>query len=400
MFDSSRLTTWPIVTEGDRAAVLDALDPQKIVEKTAIRRFSQAVKDYFLEHADPGLAERIKEELYVLPLSRCTHAIHVALAAVGVGPGDEVIVPAFGFSGTSHPVLWLGAKPVFADTEYLTGNLAAEEMSRHITDKTKAVLLVHMHGIPANMGNFKHYLSSKVAIIEDSCQAHGSKRGPWLAGTYGTMAAFSTNPVKPVPSTSGGFLVVYGRQLYERAAHLAYYGELSEQEDKTYRVNEVGYAYSMSHLDAALATSQLSRLDLNNQMAMDNADILETTLAPLVEKKLIRTPNGSWLRETSICTWHKYRILITRPYIDMWELVGYLRARGLPVHRWAIETIPESGIYPHEDPLKYPNAWELAHKSFCVLTEHQPLAAQGVSVIRDYATALKTALLEYLDESR
>jgi len=162
---------------------------------------------------------------FCLATNSGTAALHVALAAAGVGPGDEVIVPALSFIATAQAVLHQGGQPVFADVDPRTYTLDVRDAARRVTPRTRAIVPVHLHGLPADMDAVQLLAQSAgLTVVEDAAQAHGATYRGRPAGTLGAMAAFSLNSTKNLAAGEGGLFVTDAEELYARAARVRFDG--------------------------------------------------------------------------------------------------------------------------------------------------------------------------------
>jgi dTDP-4-amino-4,6-dideoxygalactose transaminase len=152
---------------------------------------------------------------HALATTSCTTGLHLILAAMGIGPGDEVIVPAFTWVATANVVLYCGAKPVFADVDLATYNIDPQSVKKVITNKTKAVIAVHLFGLCADIDSLREILPSHIPIIEDAaCAAGASYKGNY-AGGLGIAAAFSFHPRKSITTGEGGMVTTQDKLLSE-----------------------------------------------------------------------------------------------------------------------------------------------------------------------------------------
>lgn len=206
---------------------------------------------------------------HALATTSCTTALHLALAALGVGPGDEVIVPAFTWVATANAVLYCGAVPVFADVRRDTYNIDPEDVAKRITPRTKAVIPVHLFGLCADIDAIRAILPSGVQIIEDAACASGAAYKGKPAGGLGDMAAFSFHPRKSITTGEGGMLTTNQADLAEMANMLRNHGaSLSEEQrhqgPRPYLLPEfnlLGFNYRMTDLQGAVGLVQLGKLD-------------------------------------------------------------------------------------------------------------------------------------------
>lgn len=197
---------------------------------------------------------------YAISLPSCTSAIHLSLAAAGVGPGDEVIVPEATWIASAVPAVYLGAEPVFADIDPRTWCISLDSVEECISSRTKAVVPVDLYGNFPDMARLRA-LSARhgFAIVEDAAQAIGSRLNNKLAGGFGHTGTFSFHGTKTMTTGEGGMVVTDDAQLFEMMASLRDHGRV-KGEDSFWNVR-VGYKYKMSALQAALGLAQLERID-------------------------------------------------------------------------------------------------------------------------------------------
>ena len=197
---------------------------------------------------------------FAMALPSCTSAIHLSLLALGIGPGDEVIVPEITWIASAAPITYVGATPVFADIDCKTWCLSAESFEASITPRTKAVIPVDLYG---NMPDYDaiHEVTRRkhVAIIEDAAEAISSEYKGKKAGSFGEIGVFSFHGSKTLTTGEGGMLVTGREDIYRRAQVLRDHGR--KPGDKAFFNTEVGYKYKMSSMQAALGLAQLERID-------------------------------------------------------------------------------------------------------------------------------------------
>ena len=217
---------------------------------------------------EKGFAERHQVKR-ALATTSCTTALHLALAALGIGPGDEVIVPAFTWIATANAVIYCGATPVFADVRRDTYNIDPEDVARRLTPLTKAIIPVHLFGLSADMDALRAVLPAGVKIIEDAACAAGAAYKGLPAGGLGDFAAFSFHPRKSITTGEGGMLTTNNLELAEVANMLRNHGAgLSEEQrhlgPRPYLLPEfnlLGFNYRMTDLQGAVGLVQLGKLD-------------------------------------------------------------------------------------------------------------------------------------------
>src|SRR5688572_17417069 len=253
--DQTEANRWPIITEDDEQAVLRVLRSGQISISDETAALEDDYKRWLgIKHA----------------VAHCngTGAIHAALHAFGVGPGDEVIVPSATWWASVMPVLHLGGVPVFAETEEQCIGLDPVDVERKITPRTKALVVVHLFGMPSKMNELiaiakKH----KLRILEDASHAHGATYHGKPVGTLtdevGGAAVFSMQANKLVPSAEGGMFLTNDDDLWEKVIRFGHYERLLalQSPNKRFAATGFGFKFRMSPLSAAVARAQMKKLD-------------------------------------------------------------------------------------------------------------------------------------------
>jgi dTDP-4-amino-4,6-dideoxygalactose transaminase len=217
---------WPEITQVDKDAVMAVLD--------------RNILTGHVHGPEAGAFEKEWAEFtgsqHALAFNNGTAAIHTALFAAGVRPGDEVITSAFSFSGSFQPILHQHAIPIFVDIDPHSYNIDASQIEAKITDRTKVLLPVHIHGLPADMDEILA-LAEKydLIVVEDACQAHGATYKGRMVGVIGDMGCFSLNATKNLSGGEGGFLNTDNEKYVERAKLLRTFGEKIGQEKEKFR---------------------------------------------------------------------------------------------------------------------------------------------------------------------
>jgi perosamine synthetase len=233
---------------------------------------------------------------YAVATVNGTSAIHLALRLLGIGPGDEVIVPALTFVGTVNPVVYVGATPVAVDVDPLTWNIGVEALEQAITERTRAVIPVHLYGNPADMTAVGETARRYgLYIIEDAAEALGAAYQNRHVGTFGDVGVFSFNGNKVITAGGGGMLVTKDPALAERARLLVNQGRapgITEFEHQ-----EIGYNYRLTNLQAALGLAQMERLPEFLAVKGRNAALYRELLAGeagLVWQRELGDARSSW----------------------------------------------------------------------------------------------------------
>ncbi len=215
-----------------------------------------------------AFAERVGAE-HAVALSSCTTALHLALVALGLGPGDEVVVPSLSFIATANSVRYTGAEPVFADVELSTGNLTRASVDAVRTPRTRAVLLVHQGGVPADVDDLRAACADwDLALVEDAACAIGATVGGKPVGHGALLAAWSFHPRKIVTTGEGGMLTTDDADRAARLRRLREHGMNASAAQRHASSTpvlesylETGYNYRMTDIQAAVGLVQLGKLD-------------------------------------------------------------------------------------------------------------------------------------------
>jgi len=206
---------------------------------------------------------------YAVAVSNCTTALHLAMIVAGVGPGDEVICPSMSYIATANSIKYVGAKPVFAEIDPANYNLDVKDTARKITSKTKAILLVHQIGMPADIDAFKKLADKhNLKLIEDAACAAGSSYKGAKIGSHSELVCFSLHPRKVISTGDGGFITTSREDYYQRMKLLRQHGmsvndRVRHESSKLIFEDhvEVGYNYRMTDIQAAVGIKQLEKLD-------------------------------------------------------------------------------------------------------------------------------------------
>lgn len=234
----------PWITEREIDYVTDAVSHGWYDQANGyIDRFESAFKTYL-------------GRKYAISLPSCTSGLHLSLLALGVGPGDEVIVPDSTWIASAAPVSYLGATPIFADMDPTTWCISAETVRALISKKTKAIIAVNLYG---HMPEYDALLALGIPVIEDAAESIGSLYKDRKSGIFGVTSCFSFHGSKIMTTGEGGMLVTDDDHLYRRCMIARDHGRLPG--DTLFQNIEIGHKYKMSNLQAALGLAQLERLD-------------------------------------------------------------------------------------------------------------------------------------------
>lgn len=198
---------------------------------------------------------------YVIPTSSCTGALHMALAALGAGPGDEIIAPDITWIASVSPITYLGATPVLVDILPDTWCIDPAAIEKAITPKTKAIICVHLYGNLCEMDEIMAIAKRhNLPVIEDTAEALGSKYKGRMAGSIGDMSTFSFHGTKTMTTGEGGALAVRSKELFDKLSILESHGR-DPKVAKQFWSEKIGYKYKMSNIEAALGLAQIERIE-------------------------------------------------------------------------------------------------------------------------------------------
>lgn len=310
---------------------------------------------------------------YAVAVANGTAALDIALKALGIGPGDEVITTPFTFIATANAILYQGAKPIFADIDLRTYNLDPNKVLEKITNKTKAIIVVHLYGQPADMKAFKEIAEDyKLLLIEDAAQAHGAEFEGRKVGGIGDVGVTSFYATKNMTTGEGGMITTNDDEVARKARLFRDHGQVRKY------VHEVlGWNLRMTNIVAALGRIQLRRLDELNKIRARNAEKLTRGLQGV---KGITLP---YVDPRVKHVWHQYVIRVEQDFpLSRDELAEYLREKS-------IETAVHYPIPIHHQPLykrlgytqdECPNAIE-ASKRVLSLPVHPLLSDEDIEYI-------------------
>jgi perosamine synthetase len=316
----------PSITERERAAVLEVLDSGWLTTGARTKEFERR------------FAEKVGSA-HAVALNSATAGLHLALEALGVGARDEVIVPTWTFTASAEVVAYLGARPVLIDVDRRTLNATPEAVLAAVTPRTRAVIAVHVGGLPVEIDRLVEGLAPKgVAVVEDAAHAFPSRvggPGGRYVGTFGRAGAFSFYATKTITTGEGGMLVTDDDTLAARARMMSLHGISRDAWNRYtaagswyYEVEEAGFKYNMTDIAAALGIVQLDRAEelLAARKALAAAytrRIEQSAVADLVELPP-DAPDGSH-------AWHLYivRLALETLALDRGQVIDGLRTLGI-----------------------------------------------------------------------
>lgn len=306
------------ISEDDIQSVIDVLKSPYLTCGPKVKEFEQAICDY-------------TDSKYCVAVNSATSALHIAMLALGIKEGDEVITTPITFLASANCARYVGAKVVFADIDKETANISPDEIKKHITKNTRAIIPVHFAGQSCDMEEI-----SKIAkehdlfVIEDAAHAIGSVYKETNVGCckYSDMTVFSFHPVKTITTAEGGCVTTNSEELYKKLCAFRSHGMHKDGEmasDWRYDMRELGFNYRMTDIQAALGISQLKRLDDFKKRRREIVDYYNKNLGlpHLIEK------------DFSNACFHLYPILVENRkefYFKAKEVGLNLQIHYIPVH--------------------------------------------------------------------
>ena len=259
-----------------------------------VNAFEKALRDFLIEN---GKLKVENEGKQVVALSAGTAALHLGLILLGVGEGDEVICQSFTFSASANPIAYLGATPVFVDSEVDTWNMDPVLLEEAIKDRVekigrlpKAIIPVHLYGMPGKLDEILEVANRyKIPVLEDSAEALGSEYKGRKCGTFGEYAALSFNGNKIITTSGGGALVCPNE---ERAKRALFYATQARERAPHYQHEKIGYNYRMSNICAGIGRGQMFVLDEHIARRREIHDLYVKLLAGVKGVKVMCQPEG------------------------------------------------------------------------------------------------------------
>lgn len=263
---------------------------------------------------------------YAISTQSGTAALHLSLVELGIGPGDEVIVPVTTFIATVNPIIYVGATPVFVDIDINTWNIDPSKVREVITEKTKAIIPVHLYGNPCDMTTIMEISNEfNIPVIEDATESLGATYKGKHTGTFGKLSAFSFNGNKIITTGGGGMITTNDEKAYE---HLKFLVNQARDTSKGYYHPEIGYNYRMTNIEASMGLAQLERLPSFLERKQKTKEIYSETLSGL--------DNIEFQQEYSDAygSWWLFSIIIKeKNKSNIPELQAKLKDQGIPSRR-------------------------------------------------------------------
>jgi len=348
----------PIIGPEEKKAVLEVLSSGYLVQGERVEKLEKEFAKYIgVKHC--------------IAVNSGTAALHVALLALGIKKGNEVITSAFSFASSANSILFCDATPVFSDIDPKTFNINPEDIKDKITSKTKCIIPVHLYGQPAEMDQLKNIADEHgLFIVEDAAQAHGAEYKNIKAGSLGNIGCFSFYPTKNMTTGEGGIITTNDDKIAEKARLLRNHGQREQ-----YYHSVLGFNFRMTDILASIGIEQLKKLEKFNKKRVENAKLLTNKLSKIDE---IITP---FVSPKSKHVFHQYTLRVKSNRISRDVLQKKLYESGvqtriyypIPIHKQALyqklgykDNMPES---------------EAASKEVLSIPVHPALAEQDLEFI-------------------
>ncbi len=317
---------------------------------------------------------------YGVSCSNGTTALHLAIEAMGIDQGDEVITPTFSMAASANAILYAGAKPVFVDSELDTWNIDVNKIEEKITPKTKAIMVVHTYGHPVDMDKVNKIAKKRgLSVIEDAAEAHGAEYKGRKVGSLGDIACFSFYANKIITTGEGGMVVTNNEQWAERARKLRnhFFGE------PRFLHQEVGYNYRLTNMQAAIGLAQLERIEELVEARRHNAYLYGYLLKKVPGITL--PPERSWAKNV----YWMYGLLIDEKKfgMSMKQLMAELKKKGIDTRTFFIGMHKQPAYYDKKE-VHFPDKTEcpvaeILEKDGLYLPSSSHLAVEQIEYITD-----------------
>jgi len=347
----------PVIGDEERRAVMEVLDGTQLVHGPRAKQFETD----FAAFVGGGQA---------LSTASCTAGLHLAYVYLGIGPGDEVLVPAQTHVATAHSVEYTGAKPVFVDADADTGNIDVAQIEAAITPRTKAISVVHYLGLPVDMDRVmaiarKH----KLFVVEDCALAVGGRFKGKHVGLIGDVGVFSFYPVKHITTAEGGMFITRHDDIAARVQRLKAFGYDKMLGERVapglYDVDMLGYNYRMNEIEAAIGVEQLKRIDGFLKRRASNDAALRKALAGISEVRPLADGGGNF-EHAHYCL---AIILDDRVADKRFDIISGLREAGVGTSMYYPGPVPHLKYYRDKYKLggtAFPNATRISQQSIAL----------------------------------
>lgn len=347
----------PVIGEEERRAVLEVMGGTQLVHGPRARQFEAD----FCAFVGGG---------YALSTASCTAGLHLAYLYLGIGEGDEVLVPAQTHVATAHAVEYTGARPVFVDSDWNTGNIDVDQLEAAISPRTRAISVVHYLGLPVNMDRVTDIARRhNLFVVEDCALAIGGRFKGRHVGLIGDVGVFSFYPVKHITTAEGGMFITRHKEIAERVQRLKAFGYDKMLGERVvpglYDVDMLGYNYRMNEIEAAIGVEQLKRIGAFLERRATNDAALREALAGVPEVRPLAAGSGDFEHAHYCLT-----IILDDSIADRrFDIISGLREAGVGTSMYYPGPVPHLKYYRekyqlHDTP--FPNATRISDQSIAL----------------------------------
>lgn len=372
---------FPIIGDEEKKAVLKVLEGPILVHGPRSKEFEKIFSEF-------------TGAKYAVSVSSCTAAMHLFYFSIGLGKGDEVIVPAQTHTATAHAVELCGAKPVFVDAEFETGNIDINQIESAINENTRAISLVHYLGMPVNMEKINDVARKhKLFVVEDCALALGSYFKGVHAGRYGNVGCFSFYPVKHITTAEGGMLITGDEKIFDRINRQKAFGvdrHMGERDiPGVYDVKMLGFNYRMSEIQAALGIEQMKRINSFLTIRKENFEALAEGIREMDEFTRFQSSQGDFQS-----SYYCFSILLREGLsAKRTEIVNFLKNNGVGTSVYYPQPVPHFSYYKEKYGYKensFPVAAKISRSSIAL-----PVGPHlGPEEMKYIIQSLKSAIVE------
>lgn len=348
----------PIIDDSEKNAVIDVLNNPILVHGPRSKEFENKFAEF-------------TSAPYAVSLSSCTAALHLTYFYLGLSRGDEVIVPAQTHTATAHAVEFTGARPVFVDSEKDTGNIDISQIESKITERTKAISLVHYLGMPVDMGQINSIATKyDLFVVEDCALSLGARYKNVHTGLHGNVGCFSFYPVKHMTTAEGGMLVTKDEAIARKIERQRAFGVDKHHAGERkipgfYDVNQLGYNYRMSEVHAAIGIEQLKKVDEFLKRRKLNYEALTVGLREIEGITLFKSTQGD-LQSSYYC----HCVLLNDSIsAKRFEIINFLKEKGVGTSIYYPQAVPQFKYYKNKYGFKendYPVAEGISNSSIAL----------------------------------
>jgi perosamine synthetase len=370
----------PYLTEDEAQAAYDTILTGWITQGPKVEEFEEKFAQY-------------TGAKYAVAVSNCTTALHLSMIVAGIGPGDEVICPSMSYIATANAVKYVGAVPVFAEVQPGSYNLDPVDVEKRITDKTKAVLLVHQIGMPADIDAFKELCKTySLQLIEDAACAAGSSYKEGKIGSHSELVCFSFHPRKVISTGDGGMITTSREDFYERLKRLRQHGMSVNDRVRHNAAKvifedhvEVGYNYRLTDIQAAVGIKQLEKLD---RIVGERRKIAAAYHEAFKELYFLRLPVE---KEGYFSNYQSYSIYLKESCpIERNALMQQLLEKGIASRRGIMTSHRETAYREIQKDVSLPVSEDLQDRSI-ILPLFVPMTAEEVNYVAETLIQLTTS---------